>query len=147
MKLSGQASQYWTNIENRHPARGRPPIDDTWDRMKKELERKCHHRLVLVLWTIGIKHAQGNKSANEYVENFDEFLIRCSTLHREGKVQILSRFKAGLRDDLRTELLGRGVNELEAVYALVQDLDYARPTHTSKSHDYRASMSRPSPFP
>jgi len=37
MKLSGQASQYWTNLENKWAARGWPPIE-TWDRMKEELE-------------------------------------------------------------------------------------------------------------
>ena len=31
MKLFDQASQYWTNLENRCGARGRPSID-TWDR-------------------------------------------------------------------------------------------------------------------
>jgi len=30
MKLPGQASQYWTNLENKHAARGH-----TWDRMKE----------------------------------------------------------------------------------------------------------------
>jgi len=65
------------------------------------------------------QHTQGNKSAKEYVEKFDEFLIRCSTLHKECEAQIFSRFRADLRDDLRTELLARGVNELEATYALV----------------------------
>ena len=39
MKQSGQASQYWTNLENWRVARGWPPID-TWDRMKEELEIK-----------------------------------------------------------------------------------------------------------
>jgi len=39
MKLSGQASQYWTNLENRRAARGRPPID-TWDRMKRRVKNK-----------------------------------------------------------------------------------------------------------
>ena len=90
-------------------------------------------------------HTQGNKSAKEYVEIFDEFLIRWSTLHKEGETQILSRFRASLRDDLRTELLVRGVNELETAYALVQDLDSARTTHTSKSYDYRTSVPWPSP--
>ena len=59
------------------------------------------------------QHTQGNKSAKEYIEKFDEFLIRCSTLHREGETQILFRFRAGLRDDLRTELLAKRVNELK----------------------------------
>ena len=35
---------------------------------------------------------------------------------------------------------------LEAVYELVQNLDSARTTPTFKSHDSRASMSRPFPF-
>ena len=52
------------------------------------------------------------------VEKFDEFIIRCSTLHKVGEAQILSKIRAGLRDDLRTELLVR-VIELKAVYALV----------------------------
>jgi len=84
-------------------------------------------------------HTQDNKSANEYVEKFDKFLIRCSTLHKEGEAQIFSTFRAGLRDHLWTELLVRGVNELEATYTLVQDLDSVRTNHTFKSHDYRAS--------
>ena len=50
-------------------------------------------------------HMQGNKSVKEYVKKFNEFLIRCSTLYRESETQILSRFRAGLIDDLRTELL------------------------------------------
>ena len=59
------------------------------------------------------------------------------TLHKKGEAQILSRFRAGLRDDLRIELLTKGVTELEAVYALVQNLDSARTNHPSKSHDYK----------
>ena len=91
------------------------------------------------------QHTQGNKSAKGYVKKFNEFLIRCSTLHEEGETQILYRFRAGLRDDLRTELLARGVNELEAAYALVQDLDSVRTSHASKSYNYRTSVPRPSP--
>jgi len=114
--------------------------------MKEELETKyvtpSFSARLINNWH---QHAQGNKSTKEYVEKFDEFLIRCSTLYKKGKTQILSRFRAGLRDDLRTELLVRGVNELETVYALVQDLDSTRTSHTSKSYDYRTSMPRRSP--
>jgi len=93
------------------------------------------------------QYTQANKSAKKYVEKFDEFLIKCNTLHRESEAQILFRFKAGLRDNLRTELLARGVNELEAAYALVQDLDSPLESITFKSHGYRASVFRPSPSP
>ena len=68
-----------------------------------------------------------------------------STLHKKGETKILSRFKAGLRDDLRTEQLARGINELETAYALVQDLDSASTSHTSKSYGYRISVPKPSP--
>ena len=48
------------------------------------------------------QHTQGNKFAKEYVEKFDEFYIRCSTLHIEDEAQILSRFRVSLMDDLQT---------------------------------------------
>ena len=106
----------------------------------------CRHCLMLShgQWH---QHTQGNIYAKEYVEKFDEFLIRCNTLHREGKTQILSRFRASFRDDLQTKLLAREVNELETACALVQDLDSAKTTHTSKDHNYRASVSKLYPYP
>ena len=74
------------------------------------------------------RYTQGNKSAQEYVEKFDEFLIRCNAIDTEGQAQILSRFRAGPRDNLRTELLAHEVTELEKAYALVQDLDATKLT-------------------
>jgi len=74
MKLSGQTSQYWTNLENRRATRGRSPTD-TWDKMKEELETKYVPPLfsacLIDNWH---QHTQGNKSAKEYVEKFSEFL-------------------------------------------------------------------------
>jgi len=85
-------------------------------------------------------------SAKDYVAQFDEFLIYCSTFSTESNTQILFRFRAGLREDLQTELLAR-VIKLEKAYALVEDLDSIRTSHTFESHDYRASVSRPSLSP
>ena len=73
--------------------------------------------------------SQSNESTNECVAKFDEFFIRCNVLVTEYKAQILSRFRAGLREDLRTKLLARGVTEIERAYALVQDLDVVRSNH------------------
>jgi len=39
MKLSVQASQYWTNLENKRAVRGQLSID-TWNGIKEELEAK-----------------------------------------------------------------------------------------------------------
>jgi len=79
------------------------------------------------------QYTQGNKSAKEYAEKLDEFLVRCGILHKERKAQILSEFRVGLRDDLRSELLAIGVTELEAAFALVQDLDSGRTNHFQES--------------
>ena len=62
-------------------------------------------------------------------------------LETETPMQVLSRFRAGLREDLRSELFARNVDTLEKAYALVQDLDEVK---SSKTHDYKASVPRPS---
>ena len=85
--------------------------------MKEELEIKNVPPFSARLMDNWHQYTQGNKSAKEYVEKFDELLIRCSTLYKERKAQILSEFRIGLRDDLRSELLSIGVTELEAASA------------------------------
>ena len=75
-----------------HVGRGRPPIA-TWDKMKEELGNKvCATLFSAHLMDNWHKHTQDNKSVKKYVEKCDEFLIRCSTLHKKGEAQILSRF-------------------------------------------------------
>ena len=52
---------------------------------------------------------QGTRFATEYIEKFDEFLTRCSEFVDESPTVTLSRFRSGLRDDLRRELFARGI--------------------------------------
>jgi len=59
------------------------------------------------------RFTQGTKSAKDYVAQFDEFLIWCNALGTESDIQVLSQFRVGLREDLRTELLAIRVTELE----------------------------------
>ena len=85
MKLIGQASQYWTNLENIHTSWLQRPIE-TWDMMKDELKGKyvppSFSDRFMDKWH---QYNQGNKSAKEYVVKFDEFLIRCSTFSKKGQ--------------------------------------------------------------
>ena len=90
--------------------------------------------------------SQGNKSVKKYVAKFDEFLIRCSAMNKKDEAQIISRFRYGLIEDLRTELFACGVTELEKAYVLVQDLDTVRSNHAFRSHDQRTYVSRLSLF-
>ena len=52
---------------------------------------------------------------------------------------ILSTFRAGLREDLRVELLARGVIHLEKAYTLVQDLDFLKSNYNTTSFDSKLS--------
>jgi len=55
---------------------------------------------------------------------FDKFLIRCG--ENESDTIVLSRFRSGLREDLRRELFVREISTLDQAYQLVQDLDHSQ---------------------
>ena len=80
LKLTSQASQYRTNVENMWATRLQRPID-TWELMKEEPKGKYVPPSFYVhLLDKRHQFTQDNKSAKEYVAKFDEFLIRCSIL-------------------------------------------------------------------
>ncbi|GFZ15774.1 P-loop containing nucleoside triphosphate hydrolases superfamily protein [Actinidia rufa] len=64
---------------------------------------------------------QGSKPATEYVAQFEEYLMRCNI--REDERMTLSRFRHGLSDDLRKELVLREVATLDQAYAFVQNYE------------------------
>ena len=104
---------------------------DTWRRMKNELRWKYMPPSFSARFIDkGHKYTQDNKLTQEYVKKFDEYLIRCNALDTEGQSQIFSWFRAGLWDDLWTELLAREITKHGKAYALVQDLDAARSNST-----------------
>ena len=43
---------------------------------------------------------------------------------------------------MQTELLGRGVNELEVAYALIQDLNFLRSNYNTRGFDSKSSVFR-----
>ena len=104
--------------------------------MKDELKGKyappTYYACLLNRWH---QLSQDHKLTKEYIAKFDEFRIRCSVLGTKSEAQILFRFRDGLRNNLRMELLTRGVTELERAYVLAQDLDAIRSSHDSRSHN------------
>ena len=62
---------------------------------------------------------QGNKPINEYITQFNDYMIRCAI--RENEVMTLHRFCKGLNDDLRKEVEFQGVSTLNQAYTLVQE--------------------------
>jgi len=56
-------------------------------------------------------------------------------LQQGRTAQILSKFRDGLREELRTELLVREITELRKAYIIVQDLDSYRSNYNTRSFD------------
>ncbi|PKU78260.1 hypothetical protein MA16_Dca025557 [Dendrobium catenatum] len=121
MKLTGRANLYWTNLENMRESRGEHPISD-WRTMKQELRKKylppSYYPKLLDKWN---RLTQGSKSVKDYISAINDFLIRCNGEESATPTQILSMFRDGLREDLRTELFARGIDTLEAACSLVLD--------------------------
>ncbi|XP_072993886.1 LOW QUALITY PROTEIN: uncharacterized protein [Typha latifolia] len=140
MKLTGKANQYWTNVETLCEIRGELPIE-IWVDMKNELKHKylppSYYPKLLDRWN---RLTQGSKSAKDYVAFFDELIVRCSVIESETPMQILSRFRTGLREELRSELFARNVDTLEKAYSLVQDLEESRPNHIPRNYETRPQI-------
>ncbi|XP_072962671.1 uncharacterized protein [Typha angustifolia] len=136
IKLTGKANQYCTNVE----ISGELPIE-IWVDMKNELKHKylppSYYPKLLDRWN---RLTQGSKSAKDYIAAFDELLVRCSVIESETPMQILSRFRASLHEELRSELFARNVDTLEKAYNLVQDLEESRPNHIPRNYETRPQI-------
>jgi len=82
--------------------------------MKDELKGKYvpphYYKHLLDRWH---KISQGNKSAKEYVNEFDEFPNRYNILGKQSDLQVFSQFCTRLRIDLEHELCKREITELK----------------------------------
>ena len=90
--------------------------------MKEKLREKylptSYQQRLLDQWQ---RLTQGNRSVTEYITRFDEYLMRCGVA--EDKVVILSRFRAGLQDDIQHELFLQEIITLEQTYQLTLDFE------------------------
>jgi len=62
---------------------------------------------------------QWNESINEYITQFNDYMMRCAI--KENEAMTLCRFCKGLNDDLRREVVFQGVSTLDQACILVQD--------------------------
>ncbi|XP_022841848.1 uncharacterized protein LOC111365525 [Olea europaea var. sylvestris] len=89
---------------------------------------------------------QGSRPVTEYVAQFDEFRMRCQVV--EDEVMTLSRFRQGLRDDLRRELVLKGVTTLDHTYSFVRNYELVtRTPYRGRSDSRTATSSASTPSP
>ncbi|KAG5557605.1 hypothetical protein RHGRI_007755 [Rhododendron griersonianum] len=121
MKLVGLAKIWWMGVEGDIRRLGQPPIG-TWQEMKAKLREKYmpsnyHEKLCEQL----IELKQNNMSVAEYMQKFDELKMRSQVT--EDSSQTLARFKAGLRPDIRRELLRQPLYSLEHAFQVALDME------------------------
>jgi len=125
-------------IERQEPVR-------SWEEMRAKLNQKylpiAFQDQQLGKWS---RLNQGNQSAAEYIEIFDEFLTRCSGFVDESPTVTLSRFRSGLCENLRRKLFARGVCDLEHAYQIVRDLDVSRGSYFQDNLDYNSQSTKSS---
>ncbi|KAF5470834.1 hypothetical protein F2P56_011322 [Juglans regia] len=138
LKLTGTAQLFWESVEDLLERRHAPPFG-SWEEMKRRLQEKyltqSYRGNLLDQWNA---LTQGNRPVTKYVTQFDKFRMRCHIV--EDEAMTLSRFRQGLKDDLRRELVLRGVATLDHAYSLVRDYESVMRTPYGRRGDNRPSI-------
>ncbi|GFS32007.1 hypothetical protein Acr_00g0020350 [Actinidia rufa] len=141
MKLIGRAKLFWQSTEQRR----QPPITD-WIEFKEILKEKylsqSYQGDMLDKWN---NLCQGSKPATEYVAQFEEYLLYCNI--REDERMTLSRFRHGLNDDLRKELVLREVGTLDQAYTFVQNYEMVSKPSFRRRFESRNTLRPPATLP
>jgi len=132
MKLKGQARVWWQSVEEHLNRLRQPPIAD-WGEMKLKLQEKylpvdyeesLFEELLLL--------RQGSLSVEEFTNKFHELSIRSHV--SETDRQTIARYKAGLREDIKKELLTVQIVIIEEAYQLALKVEQQlRTTSTRRS--------------
>jgi hypothetical protein len=77
----------------------------------------------------------------DYLEQFQEFKRHCRIVEEE--VITLDRFKRGLNDDLRKELIIKGVTSLEQAYEIARNCELVAKSFFVRRSDTRSSTTYP----
>ena len=105
MKLTKLAALWLEGIQRQRLREHRDRID-TWDKLKKHLNRKYvpvnfKHKLYIKWSTLN----QRGRSVTEYIQEWEKLVVMCEIEDAEDLK--LTKFLAGLREDIRDQLMNR----------------------------------------
>ena len=89
----------------------------TWNVIKMKLQEKYLYVSYKRLLDQRQRLTEDNRPVSEYIKKFDQFLVRCG--EDESDAIVLTRFRSGLKDELRRELIVREVSTLEQAIQIV----------------------------
>jgi hypothetical protein len=138
MKPSGSVN-FFGSVKELLIRRNEPPITDLV-KMKLKLKEKYLPRSYqgnfLDQWN---NQRQGNRLVTDYVAQFDEYKMRCGVV--EDEAITLTRFRRGLNDYLRKELVLQGITTLDPCN-LVQDYELVTKTKFMRHTDTRNTTTK-----
>jgi hypothetical protein len=114
MKLKGQARVWWQSVEDQLYRLRQPAITD-WEEMRLKLQEKylpVDYEEMLFEELLFLR--QGATTVEEYTNRFHELSIRSHVSETER--QTIARYKAGLREDIRKDLLTVRLVSVEEAY-------------------------------
>ncbi|CAL5443371.1 unnamed protein product [Camellia sinensis] len=120
MKLIGQAQIWWSAMEHEPRIAGQPIVNcgEMEQRMKqKYLPYDYKDELFDRLTNL----RQGNLIVVEYMNKFEELKIQCRGV--EDPRQTLSRFKSGLRDEIRKAMVTHRVFTVDEEFQLALKIE------------------------
>ncbi|KAK8954863.1 hypothetical protein KSP39_PZI002830 [Platanthera zijinensis] len=120
MKLVGQAKIFWVSVERSLERNGYYPVT-RWEEMKQRLRDKylpASYREQLLDQLYALR--QGSLSVAEYMTRFDELVV--SDIFEEP-IATASRFRAGLKAEMRRELIPHRMETVEQVFQLALEYE------------------------
>lgn len=95
MRFRGHAAAWWKQLKSTRTRTGKEPIQ-SWERLKKHLHKTfLPHNYDRTVYTRLQNLKQGNRSVDDYAEEFPLLLTR-NELY-DSPIQLVSRFIGGLR--------------------------------------------------
>ena len=102
MRFRGHAATWWKQLKTTRSRTGKPPVH-TWEKLTKHLRQTfLPHNYERTMYTRLQNLRQGNRSVDDYAEEFALLLTRNEI--NESQVQLVSRFIGGLRPQLQTAM-------------------------------------------
>ena len=141
MKLTKLAAMWLEGIQRQRVREHRERID-TWDKLKKHLNRKYvpinfKHQMYIKWSTL----SQKGRSVIEYIREWEKLVVMCDIEDAEDLK--LTKFLSGLREDIRDQLMTMPTLDLQTAFNLAPIYEHTHPDNLDLYHQrHRGKQSK-----
>ncbi|KAF8106014.1 hypothetical protein N665_0148s0002 [Sinapis alba] len=135
MRFRGHAATWWKQLKTTRSRTGKAPIN-SWDKLTKHLRQTfLPHNYERTMYTKLQNLRQGNRSVDEYAEEFSLLLTRNEI--NDSQIQLVSRFIGGLRPQLQNSMVQFDPSTIGEAHRRAASFE-----QQSKSSNWNSSSSR-----